>query len=475
MKEERVNSLQRKEKRSTQIPWFAFSLAFLFIFNPNVSIVDVLPDFFGYIILSVSLVKLSMLSEGLAEARRAFERMILIDGAKLFAMVWVFGIEATNERSSSLLLWSFVFGVLEIIFLVPACIKLFEGLGELGNFHKNTAIHGSAREGRKSYTEKLRNFSVFFIIFRAAMTLLPELADLTNVDSVQQANFVSIYRYIGIMRMFCFIPVFIVGVIWLVKALRYFARIRADRVFCDSVREAYREKIIPKEGLFVIRNVKIATWLFVVAMVLSLDIELEGSNILPDLLILLFFIPSFIYLCKTTVFSKKATIVTTVLFALSSVASIAADAFYHSNYTYNAMEKSEEVFFAYLVYVGAVALQGIVFICLLTSFSNNVRKVIAAHTGYVLGKESPQGREDERAADFHKELSKSFSYMLDVAILYVVSDIAKALYGAVYAFMDKNWGWLGLVNIVCGIFFIAMVVKAVSELREAVQTKYMLE
>lgn len=466
---------QKKSKREAQIPWIAFSVAFLFIFNPNISIVDLLPDFFGYIILSVSLVKLSMISEGLVEARKAFERMIIIDGAKLLALIWVFGIDVSSARSSSLLLFSFVFGVFEIIFLAPAFIKLFEGFGELGNFHVNTSIHGSKKNGGKSYTEKIRKFSVFFVSFRAIMTLLPELSDLTNVNEMQQANHVSIYRYIGVMRMFCFIPVLIVGVVWLVKALAYFARIRSDKVFCESVELAYEQKIIPKEGIFVIRNVKIATWLFVAAMVLSFDIKLEGSNIFPDFLILLFFIPSFAYVCKTASIKKNSTIVASALFLLSSVASIVSELYYHENYTYNIMEKSSEAFFAYLIYVGAVALQGVLFIVLLTSFSNDVRKVIVAHTGYVQGKKSEESGEDARIAEFHKELGKDFSHMLDAAIVYVLSDIAKALYGAVYAFMDKNWGWLGLVNIVCGIFFIMMVVRAVSNLREAVQTKYMLE
>ena len=65
--------------------------------------------------------------------------------------------------------------------------------------------------------------------------------------------------------------------------------------------------------------------------------------------------------------------------------------------------------------------------------------------------------------------------MVDVAILYVISDVAYALYGAFYAFLDRNFGWLGLVNLACGVVFVAMVLKALGELREAVETKYMLE
>ena len=72
--------------RTAKIPWGLMALAFVFLFNPNISVLDVLPDFFGYIILSLALLKVSMLCEGLAEARRAFERLILVDGAKILAM-----------------------------------------------------------------------------------------------------------------------------------------------------------------------------------------------------------------------------------------------------------------------------------------------------------------------------------------------------------------------------------------------------
>jgi hypothetical protein len=466
---------EKKSARNARIPWNMIVLSFVFIFNPNISIVDPLPDFIGYIILSASLVKLSMLCEPLADARRAFERMILIDVAKLFALVWVFGIDVASERSSSLLLWSFVFGLFEVLFLAPAFVKLFDGFGELGNFHVNSAIHGAKYKEGKSYTEKIKVFSVFFVVFKAAMTLLPELSALGNVSYVEVSNTISLYRYIGVMRGFCVIPVLVVGIAWLVSAFRYFARIKTDKTFCDSVTRAYCEKVIPKEGIFVIRNVKIATWLFVAAMAFTIDIKLDGSNILPDILMLVLLVPSFVYLCRTTKFKRSATVVTMVMYGLTSIATIITNAYYQDNYTYNAMARSSEAFFAYLIYVVSVALHGIVFICLLTSWSKNNRKVIEAHTGYVRGKETQSETENLKIAEFHKELSKSYMLMLDVALIYVLSDIAYALYGAFYAFMNKNFDWLGLVNLACGIFFVAMALRTMSELREAVQTKYILE
>ena len=137
-------------------------MAFIFLFNPCISIIDPLPDLIGYVILSIALSKIAMISETLYDAKRAFERLVILDAAKILAIFWVFGIDSVSERNTSLLLWSFVFGALEIIFAVPAYIKFFEGFSYLGNFYPNTSIHGSKDE-KRSYTDFVKNFSIVFI------------------------------------------------------------------------------------------------------------------------------------------------------------------------------------------------------------------------------------------------------------------------------------------------------------------------
>ena len=66
-----------------QISWGLFAVAFLFLFNPNITIIDTLPDFLGYIILSVALSKLAMINEHIYDAKRAFDRMIIVDIGKI--------------------------------------------------------------------------------------------------------------------------------------------------------------------------------------------------------------------------------------------------------------------------------------------------------------------------------------------------------------------------------------------------------
>ena len=52
----------KDNNQKAKMPWILLAVAFVFIFNPNISIIDVLPDFIGYIIVSVALTRPSMIS-----------------------------------------------------------------------------------------------------------------------------------------------------------------------------------------------------------------------------------------------------------------------------------------------------------------------------------------------------------------------------------------------------------------------------
>ena len=109
------------------------------------------------------------------------------------------------------------------------------------------------------------------------------------------------------------------------------------------------------------------------------------------------------------------------------------------------------------------------------SVARAMKSVISEHTGYVLGKEIDSEGEKKQILAVQGRLNKNFYALADVAILCALAETFNSLYGAFYAFLNKNLGWMSLVSISCGLLLVGMTVKAVSELKEAVQTKYMLE
>ena len=461
--------------KKNRIPWMLIAIALAFTFNPNIAIIDPLPDFIGYMILSFALGRLSVLSDTLDEAKHAFEKIMIVDGGKLLTIIWIFGIEALSERGTSMLVWCFVFAVLEGIFLIPAYLKLFKGLSELGDFYPSSSIHQKALRSRSSYTEKIRNLTVAFVCFRAFMTVLPELSTLSGTSDFDGTSTGSLYRYIGVMRGLCFIPVLVFGIIWLVKLIKYFKRLSFDSELNRALCESYAEKERNRGGIFVKKHIKTACWFMLIGAVLTLDIRMEEVNMLPDVFVIALFIPALVYFGKTAKIKMGGIKIFMPLYAVASVISYLLEAYYIENYTYNAMNKDATAFLVYFASMVSVAIQGIMFICLLSAIFKEIKTVIAQHTGYVQGKELHDEGSQERITDVHKELNKNFVYAFDFAMLYVISDVVYSLYGAFYAFANVNLGFLNLVNLGFGLLFVGMMAKALHEMREAVEIKYMLE
>ena len=457
--------------KKKNISYGMFAFAFIFLFNPCVSVIDPLPDVIGYIILSVALSKISMLSETLYDAKRAFERLVIIDSGKILSLLWIFGVDSVHERNTSLLLWSFVFGVLEIIFAVPAYLKLFEGFSYLGDFYPNTSIHQKKGKRKYSYTDFIKLFSVFFVVFKAVLTCLPETAAIYDESS----PFRDIYRYIGVMRALCIIPVLIVGTVWVVSIIRYFRRISRDQIFVYAVNEEYSKKKMTKVGAFVIKDIKIASVFMIIASAFCIDFNLDGINILPDVVVIISLGISLFYFSKTAKIKKTFALLTFAFFTAATLFEDYIRYYFAENFYYNAIDKNKEAFAIYLLTVIAVAVEGILLIFVYLSMARALKSVVLDHTGYVVGKEIDSEGEKKQILIVQKQLNKNFSFLADVAIICALADTFASLYGAFYAFLNKNFGWMPLISISCGLLLVGMTVKAVSELKEAVQTKYMLE
>ena len=172
---------------------------------------------------------------------------------------------------------------------------------------------------------------------------------------------------------------------------------------------------------------------------------------------------------------KTFPIISFVVYAAATVFEDYSRYNFINNYSYSAIDKNEKAFFLYITMVVAVIIEGICLVVMYSAMAKVINCVIRERTGYVLGREINSEAEDRNIVLVQKRLSKNFSVVLDVVVLAVLADVFCSLYGAFYAFMNKNFGWMSLISVACGLLLVGMTVKAVSELREAVQTKYMLE
>ena len=344
----------KKSEKTKRISFGAIAVSFVFLFNPSISIIDILPDFIGYIILTLALTKLADLNDTFWEAQRKFKFLIILDALKLLAIFWSFSMASGSERNSSLLLWSFVFAVLDIIFLVPALIKLFSGMTELGFAHESDYLISTGKKGRNP-TDRIRRLSIIFVVFKAVVTFLPELTELTSSyywELMITPPKVNLYRYVGALRFLVIMLVLAFGIFWLVSIMRYFSRVGKDNAFINSLNVAYEERVLTKHGLFIKRRVNIAGYLLLAAIVVSFDFRFDGVNIIPDILIIPLLATALAMLGKVVKVSRVKSIVFCVLSGVSFAAYYVADMMFQRKFYNNGIEiiwRSEEAMTMYVV------------------------------------------------------------------------------------------------------------------------------
>ncbi len=442
-------------------------VSFFFLFNPNINIIDILPDFFGYAIIYFSLSKISELNDDISEARKGFLRMIVIDIVKFCSIFMVFGMSYSQEQNTMLLLFSLVFAVIEMIVLLPAYNNLFGGLLALGYRYPNKAVVGSRREGtKKNYTDKAKKMARFFVIFKAAMYALPEFSVLgTQSYDESAAGMISIYEYIGLLRSMSIFATFICGIIWLAVEISYFRRVLRDKEFIGAISDEFREKILPKDSIFTRKTLKVVFFMFCVAAFLCFDLRLDDKNVLPDILAAIVLAISAFVIRKQM--KKVANVlIPFVVYTFAAVGAEIAEYRFFSEYFYSAVDRNDAAYSAYTTMLLFSLVKAVGFLIAVWGITNVLRWVIENHTGFSVPEATV--RVDDKIAKVHKSLNKKIYIVWASAIVCAASDLF-------YDFGTKNYNFAGIVNTV-GVFIFFITIYAVtSNIMEEVESKYILE
>lgn len=447
--------------------FLTMAIACLFIFNPNMNIIDVIPDIIGYIIISVALIKISDLNEDIAAAAKYFRYMILVELSKYAAIFWVFGLTHSREQNTGVLLLSFVFAIIDSSLLFIAFNKFFSGLISLGYLYPNTSVLGKVDRKGRSYTEKIKNFTLFFVIFKPVMSVLPEFADLSRYEYDESSSGVLyLFEFIGLLRAMSVIAVSVVGIIWVVKIIRYFKRLNNDTDFYSALEEKYISDVLPKTSIFIKRDISVAFFAFVAASIFMFDFRVNYINIIPDFIGAVILMVG-VFICRKRL-SLKMPRVWTVSGAYLGATVLAAmtEFYFFDKYYYGAIDRSEEAYVSYIIMcvfaVLATALFLITAAMLICLFSN----VIENHTGFVYKKDDPSNAERLRA--FHKELRLRLIFVAASAVLVAAADIFHIFFGA-------EFGFTGALGGIANLIFMISIIKTTMDISEEIETKYMLE
>ncbi|MBE6608694.1 MAG: hypothetical protein E7633_09090 [Ruminococcaceae bacterium] len=284
----------------------------VFIMNPDINIIDILPDFIGCLFIMKGLYNISQIYPQFNDSLENFRKFAIISVLKTVSLPVLFIISASEI--TWLLLLSFVFGCLEIFYGLVSFSTLFEGF-------YYSAERGAGVSVFNGY-DKIKTFTLIFICFKPLAAFLPEMTSLSSEDygTVTDTGIVSFAKLrLPLMAIF-FVIALAVGIVWYIFTRKYLKKVLSDEEYILSLCEKYYSYKENSPQLVERRVVLSALMLFLAAAVCSIEIKLDGINYIPHMLGAFFFILAFSKVKKIFGKGAKAGIVLSYLyFALSSV------------------------------------------------------------------------------------------------------------------------------------------------------------
>ena len=263
-------------------------IALIFLFNPNISVVDVLPDFIGFIILARVFIRASDSAPYFEEARIAFKRLAWLNFFKLFGIIAIASVKRQNFSDNDIIpLVTLTFAICEAIISISAVRNIFDALFHIGERTTASATIIPFRTlgtNVRMSPDSLKIFNYFFVIFKCAIAFLPTLFLLSRVNPIG-SSYVKITVLFPIVLVGSHIIGIIVGAIWLFLMIKYVSAIHKQSLFFDGLDFVFLESrgtsLEHKEKM---RKIGFALSAFTVASVFTLELTLVESydvNLLP--------------------------------------------------------------------------------------------------------------------------------------------------------------------------------------------------
>ena len=398
-----------------------------FLFDPYVTVIDILPDCIGYLLVYVGIRRIADLDDRLAEAALGIRRLALLGVARLICTFLAFGFVSHTERPVFILLVLFVFAVLDCMVAIPMWKNVGEGLIYLGSRLDGQAVfarpNAAYDKKHRNITERLVRFSTVFFLAREALAVLPEFSVLTSTAGGADPDaYVSTrYDYIGLMRGMGIAAALVLGVCWLVMLIRYARRLRTDTPFFDRLCEKYRAEVLSRPDLLAMRAVKRAFVWLCVGVALTADFYVDGVNVIPNFLSAVAFLLAALTLRKYASNARPSVIASGVYAVISVGAWVSQLLYFNIEQTPDAM-RNEGMYARWTVECGVIAACAVAAVATLALLLTVTKTFVHRYTGFSIT-HAYHPTESGRVRELHRRLDRRLTVMLVCGVLCAVSTV----------------------------------------------------
>ncbi|MBR3894017.1 MAG: hypothetical protein IKJ35_02605 [Clostridia bacterium] len=451
--------------KQNRIGFGMLTLSGLFLFNPVVGYVDVLPDAVGFFLLWVGLYRLADLNDKIAEASRRFRILFFIGLGELF-VTYLLHVSMparasqmnVYERPASILLFSFVLLLSRWMLLIPAFRDLFGGLQHLAEKYDGGELLTEKRG--KTRIERMIRHSTVFVILQTLLATLPEAAILTAVENNEKwYEFIMLFRVTGAMI------ATVVSIVWLTYFLSCAFRLLRAEAWRERLGKAYAEEILPQTEMLALRRTSVVFLLFNVAVLFTLNLRVDFYAALPGAVAAILTLISLKLLEKELPSLGKCRAACVGLGAVS-LAQIIVNSWFLSRFLPEASLYQTDAYYAFLAVQVLEAAEAIVALI----FFYTLLKVVFE---WMRDEISVEYTGDTRAADLSQKatarLHREFARRFDVTfILFFAATVANV----VDAFLQLDYGWIWLISLAFSFAAVWIFWSLVHDLMSEIKDRY---
>ncbi len=471
---------------------FRYMIAGLFfLILPDFGIYDFLPDFIGYMLILHAISDWADLALPMEESRKYFLRLFYLDLFKFFTMLLMMIIQASGavKDDGFFGLFTFTFGIFEILFFLLAFSRFFDGMSYLATRHGGNAA--------VAHITDLRTLSVIFILVKSTLAFLSQVGTLITADSSGTLNpfgqgGMNLSSYGHLLTIANLLFTTVIGAVFFGFMIRYLRGIAAEHTFIQTLQQVYDAEILPKAPMFLERRMRMAFLLLGGCVLFQIDLHIDGINILPDVISAAFFLGALFILRKENpawqakhsdlpaVRSAKEHlppaqalypwwifIPSGIYFVLTLVQEIFTNHFYHTDYDTiltKGLTYYPQIFQKYLVTIGLSLICGIFFVWGAWLCVCFLRKIVKLHIGMLHDPEDTSAI--AKIEQMHRQFYSAIYRFFACAVILAVSSL---VYAIVVPWFPLYW----LPHAIIGFIFTFTATKLFSNLCDQVEYKYL--
>lgn len=444
-------------------------LGAVFLFNPNISVIDVLPDFIACVCIIVATSKLSEMISYFDDARAAFIKLAIVSFSRIPIWMMIVSVTADHTEQRSLYtVFTLAYLVVEMIYALPAFKSLFAGFAYLAErYGCKEAVGISYITG-----DGLRSLTLFAFGAKNVMAFLPDLCYLYNYDHVGSVNRYNI-NWLELRPYFVVITAFLAlipAIIWLVSFISY-ARRLASSPRLDGIVSESKLDTRPLNGKRTFRLIYAALTLIVIGTVFNVDFPIDNIDVAPDFVSALCYLAAFVIVCKEYEL-KWISFAMSAFYFLSSVFAFAVSRAFFAEYEYEAIGKSLAAFEKYLSVIIAVSVDCLFFVGVVVMLTIMLFHITGEHTEF---SKRERSRTQAMCVGFGfigvLNAVASFLYTFLLSITKEVEANDKNVSGGVVVFPLVEFMWL--IVMLVGIVWMIYSLVLVARIKSSAEEKYL--